>query len=108
MTPWNVAYQASPSMGFSRQEYWNGLPFPSAGDLPDPGNEPRSPALEADALTSEPPGKSSDYTVEVTNRLKGLNMIERVPEELWMKVHQIAQEAVIKTISKKKKCKKAK
>ena len=48
---------APPSMGFSRQEYWSGLPFPSPGDLPDPGIEPRSPALEADALTSEPPGK---------------------------------------------------
>ena len=45
------------SMVFSRQEYWSGLPFPSPGDLPDPGIEPRSPALEADALTSEPPGK---------------------------------------------------
>ena len=44
-------------MGFSRQDYWNGLPFPSPGDLPDPGIEPRSPALEAEALTSEPPGK---------------------------------------------------
>ena len=54
-TPWTVAYQASPSMGFSRQEYWSGLPFPSPGDLPDPGIEPRSPTLEADALTSEPP-----------------------------------------------------
>ena len=58
-TPWTVAHQAPPSMGFSRQEYWSGLPFPSAGDLPDPGIEPRSPALEADALTSEPPGKPS-------------------------------------------------
>ena len=56
-TPWTVAYQASPSMGFSRQEYWRGLPFPSPGDLPDPGIEPGSPTLEADALTSEPPGK---------------------------------------------------
>ena len=56
-TPWTVAYQASPSMGFSRQEYWSGLPFPSPGDLPNPGIEPRSPALQADALTSEPPGK---------------------------------------------------
>ena len=53
-TPWAVAYQASPSMGFSRQEYWSGLPFPSPGDLPDPGIELRYPALEADALTSEP------------------------------------------------------
>ena len=56
-TPWTVAHQAPPSMGFSRQEYWGGLPFPSPGDLPDPGIEPRSPALQADALTSEPPGK---------------------------------------------------
>ena len=44
-------------MGFSRQEYWSGLPFPSPGDLPDPGIKPRSPALQADALTSEPLGK---------------------------------------------------
>ena len=55
--PWTVVYQASLSMGFSRQEYWRGLPFPSPGDLPDPGIEPRSPALQADALASEPPGK---------------------------------------------------
>ena len=54
VTPWTVAYQAPPSMGFSRQEYWSGLPFPSPGDLPDPGIEPGSPALQADALTSEP------------------------------------------------------
>ena len=44
-TPWTVAYQAPQSMGFSRQEYWSGLPFPSPGDLLDPGIEPRSPAL---------------------------------------------------------------
>ena len=56
-TPWTEAYQAPPSMGFSRQEYWSGLPFPSSGDLPDPGIEPRSPAFQADALTSEPSGK---------------------------------------------------
>ena len=56
-TMWTVAHQASPPMGFSRQEYWSGLPFPSPGDLPNPGIEPRSPALEADTLTSEPPGK---------------------------------------------------
>ena len=55
--PWSVVYQASLSMGFSRQEYWNGLPFPSPRDLPDPGIKPRSPALQADALPSEPPGK---------------------------------------------------
>ena len=56
-TPWTVAHQAPPSMGFSRQEYWSGLPFSSPGDLPDPGIEPGSPALQADTLTSEPPGK---------------------------------------------------
>ena len=57
-TPWTVANQAPPSMGFSRQEYWNGLPFPSPGDLPHPGIQPGSPALQADALLPEPPGKS--------------------------------------------------
>ena len=45
VTPWTVAYQASPSMGFSREEYWSGVPFPSPGDLPEPGIEPRSPTL---------------------------------------------------------------
>ena len=63
VTPRTVAYQAPPSTEFSRQEYWSGLPFPSPGDLPNPGIEPGSPALEADALTSEPPGKPS---VDVT------------------------------------------
>ena len=56
-TLWTVAHQAPLYMGFSRQEYWSGLPFPYPGDLPDPGIEPRSPALQADALTSEPPEK---------------------------------------------------
>jgi len=56
VTPWTVAHQASPSMEFSRHEYWSGLPFPCPGDLPDPGIELRSPALQADALPSEPPG----------------------------------------------------
>ena len=55
-TPWTVAYQAPLSMGFSRQEYWSRLPFPSPGDLPDPGMGPGSLALQADALPSEPPG----------------------------------------------------
>ena len=53
----DCSHQASQSMEFSRQEYWSGLPFPSPGDLPDPGIEPGSPALEADVLTSKPPGK---------------------------------------------------
>ena len=70
-TPWTVAHQAPPSMGFSRQEYWSGLPFPSPGDLPNPGIEPRSPALEVkwsevtqpcptlcDPVDCSPPGSS--------------------------------------------------
>ena len=56
-TLWTVAYQAPQSMEFFRQEYWSGLPFPSPGDLPNPGIKPGSPALQADALPSEPPGK---------------------------------------------------
>ena len=55
--PWTVARQAPLSMGFPRQEYWGGLPFPSPGDLPDPGIKPGSPTLQADSLPSEPPGK---------------------------------------------------
>ena len=61
-TPWTVAYQPPPSMWFSRQEYWGGLPFPSPGDLPDPGIEPGCPAFQVDALTSEPRGKPSHST----------------------------------------------
>ena len=57
VTPWIVAHQAPLSMGFSRQEYQSGLPFPSPGDVSDPGIEPRSPTLQADSLASEPPGK---------------------------------------------------
>ena len=57
-TPWTVTYHASLSVGFSRQEYWSGLLFPSPGDLPNPGIEPGSPALQADTLPSEPPGKT--------------------------------------------------
>ena len=59
-TPWTVACQAPPSMGFSRQEHWSGLPFPSPGDLPDPGIElvsPASPALAGGFFTIGPPGK---------------------------------------------------
>ena len=66
-TPWTVAYQAPLSVGFSRQEYWSGLPFPSPGDLPNPGIEPGSPVLQADALPSEPPGKPQ---LESLGRLK--------------------------------------
>ena len=63
-TPWTVAYQAPQSMEFSRQEYWSGLPFLSPGDLLDPRIEPRSPALQADALPSEPQGKLNHINYE--------------------------------------------
>ena len=57
MISWTVAYQVPLSMEFSRQEYWSGFPFPSLRGLPDPGIEPGTPALQADSLLSEPPGK---------------------------------------------------
>ena len=63
-TPWTVAYQAPPSTGFSRQQCWSGLPFPSPGDLPDPGIEHGSPTLQADALPSEPPGTNLKLIVK--------------------------------------------
>ena len=57
VTPWTVAHQAFLSMEFSRQEYWSGLPFLALGDLPNSEIEPKSPALQAESLPSEPPGK---------------------------------------------------
>ena len=68
-TPWTVAHQAPLSMGFSRQEYWSGLPFPSPGDLPDPGIEPASlvsPALAGGFFTPAPPGMPQVYGTKVT------------------------------------------
>ena len=86
-TLWTVAYQAPPSMGFSRQEYWSGLPFPSPGDLhwsglpfpspgdlPDPGIKPGFPTLEADPLTSEPPGKP-DTSKQRNNKYNSENVL---------------------------------
>ena len=82
--------QAPLSMVFSRQEYWSGLPFPSPGDLPDPGIEHRSPALQADALTSEPPGKPTQvlqFCIEKKKRqliikIKHLNLTAITPRML--------------------------
>ena len=59
--PWTVAHQAPLSMGFPRQQYWSGLPFPSPGQLSNPGIKPRSPALQADSLPSEPPGQPISF-----------------------------------------------
>ena len=58
-TLWTIVCQAPLSKGFSKQEYWSGLPFPSPGVLSNPGMEPESPVLQADSLPSEPPGKSN-------------------------------------------------
>jgi len=63
-TLWTVAHQAPPSMRFSKQEYWSGLPFPSPGDLPNLGIEPTSPALQVDSLPSEPPGKPNKPEIQ--------------------------------------------
>ena len=70
-TPWTVAYQDSPSVGFYRQGYCSGLSFPSPGELPDPGIKPRSPVLQADVLPSEPPGKP-EYCLSVV-KYAGVN-----------------------------------
>ena len=71
-TPWPVARQGPPSMGFSRQEYWSGLLCPPQGNLPHPGIEPRSPALRADSLPAEPPGKPMNTGVGSLSLLQGI------------------------------------
>ena len=65
--PWTIICQTALSIEFSRQESWSGLPFPSPGDLPDPGTELGSPALQADSLPSEPPGKLKDFALNKYN-----------------------------------------
>ena len=84
MTAWTAAYQAPPSMGFSGKSTRVGCHWYDLNQIPD------------------------NYTVEVINTFKGLDLIDRVPYELWMEVHDIVQEAEIKTTPKKKECKKAK
>ena len=81
VTPWSVACQAPVSMEFSRQEYWSGLPFPSLGNLPDPGIEFRSPALQADSLPFEPPGKP--LTAEGLGSILGGGT--KIPQAAWPK-----------------------
>ena len=78
--PWNVAHQAPLSMGFSRQEYWSGLPFPSPGDLPDSGIEPRSLMLQADALTSAPPGKPLNISENLLKRHRTSDLSPRIKD----------------------------
>ena len=68
-TPWTVTHQALLSMRFPRQESWSGSPFPSPGDLPDPGIQPMSPSLEGGFFTAEPPGKPKVLKTELHNYL---------------------------------------
>ena len=87
--PWTVAHQSLLSMGFSRQGYWSGLPFPPPEDLPDPGTEPASPALAAEFFTTEPPGKPQQYRQHPINTLlKKANLsghlINEVPDVPWV------------------------
>ena len=85
-TPWTVAYQAPLSMGFSRQEYWSVLPFPSPGDLPNPGFKPWSPALQTDALPSKPPGRVLFLAGLELNRYRVGRCQQRNPDknEKWI------------------------
>ena len=69
VTPWTIARQATLSMGFSRQKYWSGLPFPSPGYLPNPGIKPGSPTFQADSLLSEPPSSSDIQNLTALNDL---------------------------------------
>ena len=83
-TPWTKVHQAPPSMGFSRQEYWSGLPFPSPGNIPDPGLEPRFPSLQADTLTSEPPGNLATNLLIVEGQWHSMStMVWQGPIEVF-------------------------
>ena len=79
--PWTVACQAPLSMGFSRQEYWSGFPFPPPGDLPHPGIEPRSPTLQVDSLPAEPQGKPKNTRVGSLSLLQGIFLTQ---ESNWI------------------------
>ena len=83
VTPWTVAHQAPLSMGFSRQEYWSGLPFPSPGDLPDPGIEPVSPTLQVDYLLSEPQREECGEKFVFNKRSQYVESKERGFESLF-------------------------
>ena len=74
-TPWTIANQVPLSMGFLREEYWSGLPFPPPGNLPNSGMEPMFPALQADSLPSEPPGKPPGKAVSSQTLKLGINSL---------------------------------
>ena len=85
-TPWTAAHQAPLSMGFSRQEYWGGLPRPPPGDLPNPGIKPRSPALQADSFPSEPPGKPKNIGVGSLTLFQGIFLTQKT--QPWIKINK--------------------
>ena len=87
-----VAHQAPPSMGFSRQEYWSGLPFPSPEDLPSPGIEPGSLALQADALPSEAPGKPNTRRDGIKNK----SMVKLTAMAMWQDCQSTPPKANLK------------
>ena len=78
-TPWTVAHQALLDMGFSRQVYWSRLPCPPPGDLPNPGIEPRSPALQTNSLPSEPQGKPKNPCSRGTSQLRNRTWVSCTP-----------------------------
>ena len=82
--PWTVAFQAPLFVGFPKQEYWSGLPFPSLGYLPDPGIELMSPALAAVFFTTEPPGNCY-----IRSYLWWINRREKLRYDLWMHMHNM-------------------
>ena len=107
--PQTVVYQASLSMGFSRQEYWRGLPFPSPGDLPDPGIKPRSLALQADTLPSEPPEKPKPMGCSKSNSKRRVYSNTILPQEtrkslgnLTLYLKQLEKEEESPKISRRK------
>ena len=83
---WTIACQAPPSMGFSKQEYWSGVPLPSPGDLSDPGIEPRSPSLQADCLPSEPARKPRAPGAGLIPEIMEMNM--NTKRSMWQEERQ--------------------
>ena len=103
-TPWTVAHEAPPSMEFSRQEYWSGLPFPSLGDLPNLGIELRPSALQVDSLPSEQPGKPKNTEVLSLSLLQGNLLIQESNQGLlhcrWILYQLATREACIYVFSR--------
>ena len=102
-TPWTTAYQAPLSMEFSRQQYWSGLPFPSPGDLPKPGIEPGSPALQTDTLPSEPPTgpqrKGKNQSEKIYENIISKNFLKSV--KMYQAMDKMCNKCQIKYIHKK-------